>query len=341
MSLDALRRTAHTPTRPQPPGLQIAPDLGSAPGAVGAPLTSFPSIVAVETVSMCNAACTFCPHPVSGKNEHQQSMTADLFTKIVTECAEEPDLRTFNLSFQNEPLMDPHVFARLRQARQTLREGVTISMVTNGSLLRGRRLQALLADPPDLLKISVTGIDADVYEADMRNLRFHVTLANIENLLTLARERGGPEVVINCVMTAAMETIGVRAIRDFWAQRGAQVHVMNLENRAGALPDEQLAGHEGRLNARSWCKRPEQQLSIWPDGAVALCCADWTRQVVLGTTQTQTLKEIWHHQTIGRFRDALRNGRGDTLSPCDNCTSAEVTFEGQTYVELGDLAEQL
>ena len=331
VSTEDLARTAHVQPR----------SAASARGLVGRPLTSFPAMVAVETVSMCNAACTFCPHSTSGKNEHRETMSESLFEKILADCAGQADLTTFNLSFQNEPLMDPRLFERLRAARRALGSAVMISMVTNGSLLRGRRLQALLADPPDLLKISVTGIDAATYEAGMKNLRFHVTLKNLDNLLTVAHQHGGPRIVINCVMTAAMEAVGIRAIHDFWNERGAQVHVMNLENRAGALAADQLAAHEGRLQPRAWCKRPEEQLSIWPNGDVALCCADWTKQIVLGNVESDSLQTIWWGETIGRFRDGLRHGHGDTLSPCDHCTAAEVSFEGQTYAELGKLAEQL
>jgi radical SAM protein with 4Fe4S-binding SPASM domain len=331
ISSDDLRRSAHQqPTE----GVLVAP-------ATGRPLTPFPMIVAVETVSMCNAACAFCPHPASGKNEHQEVMSDGVFDMILTECATQSDLRVFNLSFQNEPLLDPHLFDLLRTARSALQPGVAISLVTNGSLLRGRKLQALLADPPDLLKISVTGIDVDTYEQAMKNLRFHVTLNNIERLLELVRDRDRPQVVINCVMTAAMETIGIRKIRAFWAERGATLHVMNLENRAGALPAEYLTANAGPQNLRAWCKRPEEQLSIWPNGDVALCCADWTKQVVLGNVRTHSLQEIWRNETIGRYRDALRRGRADTLSPCDHCTAAEVSFEGRTYTELGQLAENL
>jgi radical SAM protein with 4Fe4S-binding SPASM domain len=307
----------------------------------GAPETAFPRHVAVETVSTCNARCVFCPHPLLEKNKDHQQMSEKTFEKIIEECAEYNELEMITLSFQNEPLTDPRLFERISYVRQKTQDKVKIVLVTNGALLRGRRLEQLLDNPPDILKISFNGLTQEEYESTMVGLRFKRTMSNIDTLVESLRGRDRPVVQINCVYTKEAEKRGPRAIKAFWAEKGVQLHIINVENRAGTMKDLQSAFSNKTWNLRTWCKRPEEQLSVWPTGDVALCCADWRKEVKLGNVNDMSLYEIWHGATISHYRQMLRSGRASDLDLCKDCMAAEIEFDGVTYKEFGKTAESL
>jgi MoaA/NifB/PqqE/SkfB family radical SAM enzyme len=269
-------------------------------------------------------------------------MPDDIYQAILQQCQGRAELESVTLSFQNEPLMDPRLDARILAARDYL-PNVNIGIVTNASLLRGKRLQRLMDAPPDFIKMSVSSIDQDEYEAAMVGLRHSNVMKNILTVRDWAEERDGkPHLIINCVYPIAGTRRSLREIKDFWRSRRLQLHVINLENRGGFFSAEQMnIMTSSPRHARDWCKRPEEQLSVWPNGDVALCCADWTKSAIVGNVLESSLAEIWDGAPIRRYRAALRGGRGDTVSPCNTCNQAQIDFEGRVFINAGDLAERI
>lgn len=310
--------------------------------ADGYSLTPFPRRISVETVGSCNAGCTFCPHPVLNKNSWHEHMPDDIYQAILTQCQGWGDLESLTLSFQNEPLMDPRLDARILAAREYL-SAVKIGMVTNASLLRGKRLQRLMNAPPDFIKMSVSSIDEDEYEAAMVGLRYSRVMDNILAVRDWAEQCDGkPQLIINCVYPVAGTRRTLREIKEFWRARRLQLHVINIENRGGFFSAAEMrAMTSSPWHPRVWCKRPEEQLSVWPNGDVALCCADWAKTAVMGNIMHRSLAEIWNEAPIRRYRAALRTGRADKISPCGNCDQAQIDFDGQIFVNAGDLAERI
>lgn len=319
----------------------MSSEVGRMQGDDGRPHTPFPRLISVETIGTCNARCTFCPHPSLDKNAKRERMSLATFDRIAAECALHPDLEVVTLSFQNEPLTDRRIFKLIGRFRAATGGRVKLAIVTNGSMLTPRRVDELLENPPDLLKISVTGISDADYESLMVGLKFSRTQRYITALMERIRGLPRPDVQINCVYTDEVRRVGVRQVAEFWAERGLRVHVMNLENRNGALQDFRAKLPEQRWNVRTWCKRPEEQLSVWPNGDVALCCADWKKEVILGNVNFTPLQDIWHGHSLNRFRKGLRAGKTALLHPCNTCMAAEIEFEGSQYVEFGKRAEAL
>ena len=300
----------------------------------GAPRTAFPRLLSVETVSTCNARCVFCPHPLLDKNASSETMADATFERVIREAAQHDELEVLTLSFQNEPLTDPNLFARIATVR-ALAPRLKVCIVTNGALLYGHRLEALLANPPDLIKISVNGITAEEHEATMVGLKFDRVIANIEALIARTRGSAIPDLQINTVFTEAAAATGLRRLREFWDAKGIRLHVMNLENRAGVLQPLQGALSTQEWNVRSWCRRPEEQLSVWPNGDVALCCADWTKEVVLGNVNSMSLRDIWHGRTLSYYRSVLRSGQFGRHQ-ASRCASARPRGADACGVDGGD-----
>lgn len=59
---------------------------------------------------------------------------------------------------------------------------------------------------------------------------------------------------------------------------------------------------------------------IHVDGSLTTCCLDEGMQNKLGNIRTQSLRELWHGETINRWRQAQIEGRFTDSGPlCAHC----------------------
>lgn len=292
-------------------------------------VTEFPATVMLETRTTCNSRCSFCPHRLTDRNRHVGIMSDELFQKIINECARYQNLEYLVLSFQNEPLMDPSIFDRIGYARRVTRGSPKIKLMTNGSLLTRKRVDELVKSPPDILKISMYGIDQETYENTMVGLNFSRTLRNIDYLVKQTKLMEKLDLQITTVYTDEIARVGYKRLYDYWSKKGLRLHLINVENRAGALHNGVKIFSNQEWRVRSWCERPLKQLCILTTGEVVLCCAIWNKEAVLGNVNHQTLYEIWNGDTINRYRSKLGNRDVEDLFPCNICMQADIIIDGE------------
>lgn len=92
--------------------------------------------VAVETQSVCNRRCSYCPNSIfdQGTREKNRVMELSTFYKIVDELAELDFAGRLNPHRYNEPLMDKRLPDLMAYARKKLPK-VSIVIFTNGDYL--------------------------------------------------------------------------------------------------------------------------------------------------------------------------------------------------------------
>ena len=88
-----------------------------------------PLILAIETISTCNARCIFCAYPTM-KRKHEV-MPLDLFEKIVDEYARVGGGALSLTPVMGDPLIDPHFIERYKilEKYQNIQQ---VSFTTNG-----------------------------------------------------------------------------------------------------------------------------------------------------------------------------------------------------------------
>ena len=278
----------------------------------------------IETVASCNAACVFCP---LGDKEIAQKvpkgrMTDELFEKIINELAANPPKQIIPC-FTNEPFLDVRLLARLKLIRERV-PSARITVITNGSLLTENVCREMLeAGVPDLIDISFQGMDRAAYEQTMVRLDFDETRDRIVRFIKLQQEMGAslPEIRINMVRTALIEP-SIDHARQFWKRLGVRVTVAPMENRGGTVVSEGLA--EG-MRPFWECRRPFNTLVIAFDGAVPLCCVDFTRQAVVGNVKDSTIQDVWNGERMMAIRRAFlgTNSRAELPKMCKDCKRAE------------------
>ena len=281
----------------------------------------FPRIVLVETRTGCNGMCVFCNYPTHRQQVPHGEMTDELYAKIVEECSRYPLLRfsPFNI---NEPLLDPKIEDRLALARDQL-PNTRITITTNGSRLNDERIKRLIGlDALDEITVSFQSVNKDAYEQTMPGLKFDETFTNVNGLIDYVRAYGGkrPRITVTMVVTEATAPYLAESVR-YWEGKGARARHTRLENRGGTVDTNCLAA--GRMTTYLGCRRPFQQAVINFDGVMVLCCADYLREVILGSVAEQTIQELWNGKRLNGIRAALLGGKTPPPKICRNCLIAD------------------
>ena len=270
----------------------------------------FPRAVQIETVSLCNAKCTFCPYPTTSKIFPAAAMTDVLFDNILSEVATQQPLLIAPY-LNNEPLLDQKIFRRMQALRMAVPQGF-IDLSTNASRLNEKNAEQLLS--PDInvneIKLNFPSINKVEYE-QLMGLNYEESLKNVREFIKLAervRFKGRYRIIIVSSYTPNQDI-------DFWNAEGIEAKVYNKLSRGGAV----TTAHEPKEKI-SGCKynRETEWMHVLHNGLVVLCCMDWYRSAVLGDANKDSLKTIWQNPLYADVRRRVQTS-SDKSFICNKC----------------------
>lgn len=285
----------------------------------------FPERLHIQTISYCNGRCLFCAYPrVVNKITHG-IMEDEVFKKIIDEAALYKPKRVA-LLLMNEPLLDRKLPKRIAYAKEKLGEGTEVTITSNGSILTEKIINRLIDSGLDRIKISVQGITKETYEKIM-GLNYERTFEGIYRLAEIKKRRKSerPQIVLSMVNVGHNEN-EIRKYKRFFRRKGIKATSVAFENKGGNIEDSlELAPFGMKLRRR--CYRFNRCAYIIFNGDVILCCADWTRSVILGNVKENSLKEIWLGEKITKIRENFLNGNYEMLPEiCQNCKKTRLSL---------------
>lgn len=280
--------------------------------------------VAIETVLTCNARCVMCVH---SERKMVGVMDMDLFRRLIDELAAW-GCKEVCLSIYGEPMVDKQWLERVRIVRAA---GLEYSFFSNASLLTEATATAMLElGGWTEVNFSVNGLSKAVYEAVMPPLSHARVYGNLEKFLALkqAHGRGLPRVTVSCV--AVREN--VHELREFAAHWSAvpgidRVSIGGRTDWNGQLVRED-AGQPVRNRLRvvaddTWhtpCPTIWSSMFVYHDGRVSPCCEDSAaRKLIVGDTNQQGLREIFHGPVLEELRRSHREDRRSEHAVCGSC----------------------
>jgi MoaA/NifB/PqqE/SkfB family radical SAM enzyme len=251
--------------------------------------------VSLETSSVCNHRCGFCP--VSVDPREAEVMPPALFERIVGEIAELATPRTVvYLSNYNEPTVDPHFEDRCRTlfARE-----LPVSLLTNASGLRpdvARRIAA--AGRFHYLGINLPTLDPGRYRELHGTRDLARVVANVEALdgVDIAAEKA----IVALGHEDDAHRRDVAGLRERFP--GWTVRAFPIRSRAGQIgavlppPKKRLRGCE------LMGSRPFEHLHVNATGSAVLCCQDYYEKWTIGDLTRQSVAEVLGGERIAQMR---------------------------------------
>ena len=268
----------------------------------------------IETASLCNRSCIFCP--VHRGDRPDEVMSWNLINKMIAELH---DLRYSGRMYPyvyNEPLRD----SRLRDICKLFSEEVpraSIVISTNGDYIRSKDdIESLFDSGVRQLIINVYSAtdgnsDAAKVAHGIRNAkRRYKMLKKYVTDLKLDQDSSphlkAPKGARRC---RVMQKFGVTS------DGGGFGGKYELQGRSGNI-DWWYKPPEEPLN--KMCTRPFRILNMNWTGQAILCCNDYHGVTDFGNVADHSLVEIWNNPEFHRYRLFLQNKRRD-LTLCDKC----------------------
>lgn len=249
--------------------------------------------ISIETTKTCTRSCWFCPSEQRGKKA--ETMSDELYTKIVDELAALKFSGVVQWFYLNEPLLDKKHLARIRQLREACPK-VTIHLTTNWDTYHKRPELEQVERMKGLFEAGVNSLNLNDYD-----------------------HRGYDKVV-----ALASKALDVKVVDHCWQKIGPRKRLLSC----GPLPEKihTWSGYVSEVkdlksqNGKGKCPRPMRHIVVQYDGRVPLCCAVNSEKTDhIGDVRTKTLVETWNDLPIFKYREKLQ--RGERSGACEGCTA--------------------
>ncbi len=271
----------------------------------------FPAHVHLETLAVCNAACSFCPYP--GLERKGARMEDGLIEKIVGDLADIPRSHRFQLSplKVNEPFLDHRLFDLLDLFQARLPHA-TVTLTTNASPLTEKTLARLAARGESIgyLWVSFNDHRPAEYEATMR-LPYRRTLERLE---MIHRAKASGQLAARVMLSRVAD--GSAADLEFvsWVKARFPLFEASLFPRGDWLG--QVDGARAFAPPPVGCKR-WFDLSITATGVVAHCCMDGKAAFPIGDARQAHVLDIYNQPDYRRLRASAATRL--EADPCRRC----------------------
>jgi pyruvate-formate lyase-activating enzyme len=254
--------------------------------------------LSLETCTVCNHRCPFCP--VSVDPREKEVMSQELFESIVdqTVAAGGKGVVVF-LSNYNEPTIDPLFEER---CRALFDRGLAVSILTNASNFtpeRARRLEE--AGRFRYIGINLPTLDPERYQKLHGTRDLARVIANIEAMRAHALSEETAIVVLGDEDDDHRRDTS--EIRKRFEPLGWRVKPFRIRSRPASgtyvpepAPKEKLRGCE------LMGSRPFEHLHVTATGSAVLCCQDYYERLVVGNLKTQTVAEVLGGDVMARLR---------------------------------------
>jgi radical SAM protein with 4Fe4S-binding SPASM domain len=289
-----------------------------------------PTVVSVETIMGCNAACIMCPY--SSSPREKGLMKDDLFERIVDQILDLPTQPRVSLQFLGEPLMDKKLESRISYLRQHNIEKIEIA--TNASLLTTERTRELLQSGLDLINVDLESLHKEVYESIRIGLRHEVVMRNIDNLFKI-RDDMESRTSISILFIESEKNKGeIHDFIDYFSdivrpEKGDYIRIFAMHNFGGHC--ETLLKPSNQA-----CYSIYTAFSVLKDGSVPLCCVDENADVKMGDIKEQSISEIFNGIQYSKMRRLHEMGGRAAIEKCSTCNLPEVVSHQIIYGHGGE-----
>ena len=273
----------------------------------------YPALVHMETIALCNAACSFCPYATLERKGTR--MSDALVEKIIEDLTGIPRHIRFQVSPYkvSDPFLEPRLFDILARVNERL-PNAAVSLITNGAALTERKIEQLAkVKNISYLTVSLNFHDPVEYEQVMQ-----IPLERTLRRLATLHEKYA-EGAIEFPLRISRVSVSRNEDRVFvqWAQAtfpGFRICILPRNDWLGAVDADNFARGIPDVPCHRWF-----DFSITATGKVAMCCMDGKAEYPKGDVNQHHVLEIYSQPHLRRLRETLISRRA-AGAPCDRCT---------------------
>lgn len=253
---------------------------------------SLPNRVTLELTSRCNRRCIDCPRLKT--NYPLGDMSWSLFNKIINQVPSETIMVPF---FRGESLIYP----RFTEAMGVLQRFDTVQFATNGDYLTHDNRNAMLKT-------------CSFISFSLHSFGYPLNFKEMTDFLVVAKEIG------ILTQVSILESFLINSDKQLfinkWLQYVDRVRIYVIHSRKGFGDVE---SHYKTIEKERPCYKPLNELCVYWDGKVALCCYDWNNIDPPGDLNIQTIEEVWCGDKYQQIRDFHKTGRLKQVNSCKDC----------------------
>ncbi|SMC45397.1 tungsten cofactor oxidoreductase radical SAM maturase [Sporomusa malonica] len=152
----------------------------------------------IEVTTGCNYSCITCiRHSWTDK---MGDMSMEVFNKLFEDMKALPDLKCVHFGGFGEPLTHPNILEMIGKCKEI---GLSVEMITNGSMLTPTVANSLVELGLDWIFVSLDGPDDDSFETIRPGASYEEVVQNIEYLQKLKKQKRTikPELGVEFVAT--------------------------------------------------------------------------------------------------------------------------------------------
>lgn len=182
----------------------------------------------LEVTSACYADCSMCPRE---KVKNKGFISLDLVDKLIDK-AKGYDLYEISISGRGEPTLHPELVEIVKKFKQL---NTTISVVTTTAGLNENNYKDII-DEIDILRISVSSLEEELFKKVHRGLDYKKTWDTIEKVISYNPEK------IYIHLVGGQDTYpGLESTVKFFKEHGVNnIYLFPLWNRGGNLEEQEI-----------------------------------------------------------------------------------------------------
>lgn len=262
---------------------------------------SVPFIINVDPADTCNFQCKFCPtgdrylmKKTPGRNHG--IMEFKLYKKIIDDiCEFEKPIKVLRLYKDGEPLLNP-MFAEMIKYAKEKKCSERIDTTTNASLLNAAKNLEIIEAGLDRINISIEGINTAQYlNFSKYKIEFEKLVNNIRHFY---ENRNQCEMIVKINGDILTEDDKNK----FYEIFGNIADGVYIEHIMSCWPEFELNGVEinqefgiygQKINEVHICPYIFYSFSINSDGTASACFLDWSRKLIIGNANVESIRDIW------------------------------------------------
>ena len=295
-----------------------------------------PKELAIETIFGCNLSCEMCyiDMPTSRK---KRVMSMDLFHYIVDSMTPYKDhIDKVDLWGLSEPLLDPHIFERIRYLKDKGFRNLAIS--TNATLLNAEKRRLVLETGIETVIFSIDGVKKETHEKIRRGANFERVAENTQEIIRMRdREDFPTRFIVRFIRQEANKDEWV-PFKAFWnvqlsQSKGDFVAMYDMHNYGGYIARKNDLVSSDRISESievKPCHFIFESLIILADGSLALCPPDFLEaKFGLGKVPDNSPMEAFNSKEYNKIRKIHLCGKKNDIQLCRECTVlySEITRE--------------